>query len=41
MPIDLELFQVWTARNGKLVRHRGFLDRSAALDAAGIQPEDG
>jgi ketosteroid isomerase-like protein len=37
-PLDLELFQVWTARNGKLVRHRGFLDRARALEAAGLDP---
>jgi ketosteroid isomerase-like protein len=38
-PLDLELFQVWTARDGKLVRHRGFLDRRQALGAAGIEPD--
>lgn len=37
-PLDLELFQVWTARDGKLVRHRGFLDRTRALEAAGLDP---
>jgi hypothetical protein len=37
--LDLELFQVWTARDGKRVRHRGFLDRRQALGAAGIEPD--
>lgn len=36
LPIDLDLFQVWTARDGRLIRHRGFLDRGRALEAAGL-----
>lgn len=37
IPIELDLFQVWTARQGRLIRHRGFLDRAKALAAAGIE----
>ena len=37
IPIDLELYQVWTARDGRLIRHRAFLDRNNALAAAGIE----
>lgn len=39
IPIDLELYQVWTARDGRLVRHRAFLDRKNALAAAGLPPD--
>jgi hypothetical protein len=39
IPLELDLFQVWTAREGRLTRHRGFLDRERALAAAGIRPE--
>jgi ketosteroid isomerase-like protein len=39
IPLDMDLFQVWTARDGKLIRHRGFLDRQKALDAAGLKPD--
>jgi ketosteroid isomerase-like protein len=38
IPIDLDLFQVWTARDGLLVRMRAFLDREQALEAAGMEP---
>lgn len=41
IPFETDLFQVWTAREGKLVRHRGFLDRRDALAAAGIHAETG
>jgi ketosteroid isomerase-like protein len=40
IPIDMELFQVWTARDGLLIRQRAFFDRGAAYEAAGI-PNDG
>ncbi len=39
IPLDLDLFQVWTARDGRLIRHRGFLNRAQALAAAGIEPD--
>ena len=37
IPIEVDLFQVWTVREGLIVRHRGFLDRDRALAAAGIE----
>jgi ketosteroid isomerase-like protein len=39
IPIDLDLFQVWTARDGLLVRQRAFFDREQALAAAGLEPD--
>jgi ketosteroid isomerase-like protein len=36
IPIELDLYQVWTARDGLLVRMRAFLDRCRALEAAGV-----
>ncbi len=32
-----DLWAVWTVRDGRLVRFRGFTDRDAALEAAGLQ----
>jgi hypothetical protein len=31
--VDMPSFQVWTLRDGKVVRYRGFSDREAAVDA--------
>jgi ketosteroid isomerase-like protein len=30
------LWQLWTTRNGKLVRGQGFINREEALEAAGM-----
>jgi len=34
--VNMEVFQLWTFRNGKVVRGRGFFDRAEALEAAGL-----
>jgi ketosteroid isomerase-like protein len=36
VPFDDRLFDVYTLREGKIIRKREFRDRSAALDAAGV-----
>jgi ketosteroid isomerase-like protein len=35
-PIEGWMYQVWTVKQGKLVRFRQFLDRGNALEAAGL-----
>jgi ketosteroid isomerase-like protein len=37
VPVENRLFQVWTFENGKVIRHRAFNDRVAALEAAGLK----
>jgi ketosteroid isomerase-like protein len=34
--VNMEVFQLWTFRNGKVVRGQGFFDRAEALEAAGL-----
>jgi uncharacterized protein len=35
-PVEAMIYNVWTVRQGKAVRVRGFLSRSQALEAAGL-----
>jgi hypothetical protein len=34
--VNMEVFQLWTFRDGKLVRGQGFFERAEALKAAGV-----
>jgi ketosteroid isomerase-like protein len=34
--VNMEGFHLWTFRDGKIIRGQGFLDREAALEAAGL-----
>ena len=34
--VNMEVFQLWTFRDGKLVRGQGFFERAEALEAAGL-----
>src|SRR5262245_15318158 len=34
--VKMEVFQLWTFRNGKVVRGQGFFDRAEAVEAAGL-----
>jgi ketosteroid isomerase-like protein len=34
--VNMELFQLWTFRDGKVVRGQGFSNREEALEAAGL-----
>ena len=34
--VNMEVFQLWTFRDGKIVRGQGFSDREEALEAAGL-----
>ena len=34
--VEVRFAQIWTFRNGKVVRYRGFRDRAEALDAVGL-----
>jgi ketosteroid isomerase-like protein len=34
--VNMEVFQLWTFRDGKVIRGQGFFDREEALDAAGL-----
>jgi hypothetical protein len=34
--VNMEVFQLWTLRDGKVVRGQGFSDRDEALEAAGL-----
>ncbi|MGH2979317.1 MAG: nuclear transport factor 2 family protein [Solirubrobacterales bacterium] len=36
VPVELEATMLFTVRDGKIVRFRGYLDRAAALAAAGL-----
>jgi ketosteroid isomerase-like protein len=36
VPVENRFFQVWTFENGKVVRYRGFTDRTEAFEAAGL-----
>jgi hypothetical protein len=36
LPLEAMVYNVWTVRQGKAVRVRGFLSRSQALEAAGL-----
>ncbi|HET9121334.1 MAG TPA: nuclear transport factor 2 family protein [Solirubrobacterales bacterium] len=36
LEISMDVFQVWTFRDGLAVRQEAFLDRNAALEAAGL-----
>ena len=35
--VNMEVFQLWTFRDGKVIRGHGFFDREAALEAAGLR----
>jgi uncharacterized protein len=35
-PVEAMIYNVWTVRQGKAVRVRGFLSRSDAIEAAGL-----
>jgi uncharacterized protein len=35
--VDMPSFQVWTLRDGKVVRYRGFSSREEAVEAAGLR----
>jgi ketosteroid isomerase-like protein len=34
--VNMEVFQLWTFRDGKVIRGQGFFDREEALEAAGL-----
>jgi ketosteroid isomerase-like protein len=34
--VNMEVFQLWTVRDGKVVRGQGFFDRAEALEAAAV-----
>ena len=34
--VNMEVFQLWTFRDGKVIRGHGFFDREEALEAAGL-----
>ena len=34
--VNMEVFQLWTFRDGKVIRGHGFFDREDALEAAGL-----
>jgi ketosteroid isomerase-like protein len=34
--VNMEVFQLWTLRDGKVVRGQGFSDRAEALEAVGL-----
>jgi ketosteroid isomerase-like protein len=36
-PVEAMVYNVWTVRQGKVVRVRGFLSRERALEAAGLR----
>jgi ketosteroid isomerase-like protein len=36
VPVEAVVYNVWTVRNGKVVRVRGSMDRSKALEVAGL-----
>jgi ketosteroid isomerase-like protein len=38
MPIDRDLFGVWTVREGRVIRVRGYRTKREALEAAGLPP---
>lgn len=35
--VNMEVFQLWTFRDGKVIRGQGFADREEALEAAGLE----
>ena len=35
--VDMQTFQVWTVRDGKVIRYRSFDDRQTALAAVELQ----
>ena len=35
--VNMEFFQLWTFRDGKVTRGQGFFDREEALEAAGLR----
>ncbi len=35
--VNMESFQLWTFRDGKVIRGQGFFDREEALEAAGLR----
>jgi ketosteroid isomerase-like protein len=37
IPVEAMIYNVWTIREGKVARVRGYLDRSEALEAAGLR----
>jgi hypothetical protein len=37
IPVEAMIYNVWTVRQGKAVRVRGYLSRSDALEAAGLR----
>jgi ketosteroid isomerase-like protein len=37
IPVEAMIYNVWTVRQGKAVRVRGYLSRSQALEAAGLR----
>ncbi len=36
VPVEYRFFQVWTFKNGKVIRFQGFRDKAEALEAAGL-----
>jgi hypothetical protein len=36
--VNMEVFQLWTFEDGKVIRGQGFADREGALEAAGLRP---
>jgi ketosteroid isomerase-like protein len=36
VPTNWDIWQVWTLRDGKVVRGKGFMNREEALEAAGL-----
>jgi ketosteroid isomerase-like protein len=34
--VNMEVFQLWTFRDRKVIRGHGFFDRAEALEAAGL-----
>jgi ketosteroid isomerase-like protein len=36
IPVEATIYNVWTIRDGKVARVRGYLDRSEALEVAGL-----
>jgi ketosteroid isomerase-like protein len=40
VPIDAQMAHVWTVRDGKAILFRQYLDRAAALEAAGLSAQD-
>ena len=37
VPVEYRFFGVWTFRDGKVIRYKGFNERAEALEAAGLR----